>query len=54
MQATVELEIVMEVWVEADVFAKSQPVVCVGKMCVILMNNVNIPAHQSHLQPKDS
>jgi hypothetical protein len=50
----VELVIVVEVWVKADVFAKLQPVVCVGKMRVISMNDVNVPAHPSHLQPKDS
>ncbi len=32
----------------------SRPVVCVGKMHVFLMNDVNVPAHQLHLQPKDS
>jgi hypothetical protein len=48
------LEIVAEVRVEADVFAKSQPVVCVGEMRVILIDNVNVPAHQWHLQLKNS
>jgi hypothetical protein len=50
----VKLEIVVEVRVEAAVFATSQPVVHVGEMHVILMDNINVPAHQSHLQPKDS
>ena len=50
----IELEVLTEVQVEADVFAKTQPIIHVSEMCVVSMYDVDVPAHLPHLQPKDS
>ncbi len=39
---------------EAVIFSQLQPIIRVGEMRVVLMDNINVPAYKLHLQPKDS
>jgi hypothetical protein len=39
--------------VEAYVLAQTGPVIHIGKVDVVPMNNVHVPTHKPHLQMKD-
>jgi hypothetical protein len=41
------------VGIKTNILAKMQPIVSIGEMCVILMDNINVPAHELHLQLKN-
>jgi hypothetical protein len=42
------LKVFFEERVEAKVGPESGPIICVNKIIIILMDNINIPAHQPH------
>jgi hypothetical protein len=48
------LQIILKQWIELDVCAKARPIVSVNELLIWAVNDVNIPAHQAHLQTQDS
>ncbi len=48
------LDVILEKWVEAQVRAKTGEIVGVCEPMVIPVLDIHIPAHEAHLQPKDS
>jgi hypothetical protein len=48
------LDVILEKWLEAQVGAKAREVVSICEPMVIPVLDVHIPAHEAHLQPKDS
>jgi hypothetical protein len=48
-----EVEVGCEEGVKAEISAKAQPIVCIGDVVIIPVDNVNIPSHQLHLQEKN-
>jgi hypothetical protein len=40
--------------VKAKVGPKTGPIICVNKIIIVLMDNINIPAHQKHLKAENS
>ena len=48
------LDVILEKWVKAQVRAEAGEIVGVGEPMVIPVLDIHIPAHEAHLQPKDS
>jgi hypothetical protein len=48
------LDVILEKWVKAQVHAKTGEIVGVCEPMVIPVLDIHIPAHEAHLQPKDS
>jgi hypothetical protein len=48
------LDVILEKWVKAQVRAKTGEIVGVCEPMVIPVLDIHIPAHEAHLQPKDS
>ena len=48
------LDVILEKWVKAQVRAEAGEIVGVGEPMVIPVLNIHIPAHEAHVQPKDS
>ena len=48
------LDVILEKWVEAQVGAEAGEIVSVGEPMVIPVLDIHIPAHEAHLQLKDS
>ena len=48
------LDVILEKWVEAQVRAEAGEIVGVGEPMVIPVLDIHIPAHEVHLQLKDS
>ena len=47
------LDVILEMWIEAQVSAEAGKIVGVGEPMVIPVLDIHIPAHEAHLQPKD-
>jgi hypothetical protein len=47
-------QIIAEKWIKLDVRAKARPIVSINELVVGAVNDVDIPAHQAHLQTQDS
>jgi hypothetical protein len=48
------LDVILEKWVEAQVCAETGEIFSVCEPMVIPVLDIHIPAHDAHLQPKDS
>jgi hypothetical protein len=48
------LDVILEKWVEAQVRTETGEIVGVCEPMVIPVLDIHIPAHEAHLQPKDS
>ncbi len=48
------LDVILEKWVQAQVHAKTGEIVGICEPIVIPVLDIHIPAHEAHLQPKDS
>ncbi len=52
-KCTCEVKVSFEEGDKAEISSKVQPIVCIGDVVIIPMDNVDNPSHQTHLQAKD-
>ncbi len=49
-----EVKVGLEQWVEAYISTDAQPVVSISDIVIIPVGDIDIPAHQTHLQMENS
>jgi hypothetical protein len=53
-KVTDELKVFFEERVKVKVSSKTGPIVCIEEITIVLMDNIDIPAHQPHLKAENS
>ncbi len=52
-EATIEVKVCFKQWVIAYVRSETGPVIGIGQVDVVAMDDVHVPTHQVHLKSKD-